>query len=103
MDIICFGSAGATCLWREIPMWIQASRVPAAMSVPVPEMVSSVEAANKCSLVVIGVLLRFPNNSFEINNREKTAVKKAPRPTHTQGIEPCATSPVSLNPLTETG
>src|ERR1700675_829740 len=67
LTIICHAAPSDThllnggCLKSSLQMWIQASRVPAAMSVPVPEMVSSMEAANKCSLVVIDVLLRFPN------------------------------------------
>src|SRR5262249_43807447 len=81
----------------------QAGRAPAALLTPIPQTVSRVEIAStvgRCVWLVIGItpFLEQVGRSLQVATRRITSKSGAPRPTYAQGLEPCATSPVNLNP-----
>jgi len=89
--------------WKWTKLWIQAGRAPATLLVPTPQIVSRTEYHDILKndvLLIIGFTSFLAQFRVILQNaaRNSTSEKRAPRPTHAQGIDPCATSPVSLNP-----
>ena len=90
--------------WCPVDQWTQVSRIPAALLVPIAQMFSSIDRANNLNWCVLSLmdiasfLLLVIADKFRLANFTSSK-KKTMRPTHTQGVEPCAANPVSLNSL----
>ncbi len=97
-------TAATRCLGTVDSLWTQAGRAPATLLVPTPQIVSRVETANiVIAEVLLGIGLPLLDElirscRFRTAARVTASRKGVPRPTSAQGIEPCLTSPTSLNP-----